>query len=335
MLFLQKNIKIVFKKSITAGLSFAVLTFGVAAQPVFAQQYPDKPIRLVVAFAPGGPVDTTARILASQLGDILKQSVFVENKAGAGGNIGAQYVANAQPDGYTILVTSAAYAVNPTLYGASAGYIPDKNFTPIVIATTQPNLISVNEQVPVKSIAELKDLAFKENLSYSSPGAGTTPHLTCENLFRSIWKAKITHIPYKGAGPAALAVVGGETPIGCTAVAGVYQFSRQGKVRILGVSSEKRLANLPDVPTLAELGYPQIKDYTWTGIFAPAKTPAAIVQKLNLAINQVLANPEAKEKFDQAGLLMVGGTQKQTAEYVADELKRWAQIVKDTGTKLE
>jgi len=333
MLKLKKNIKKVFKKSSKIGLGLAMLV--VMVQPVAAQQYPDKPIRLVVAFAPGGPVDTTARILASQLGDILKQSVFVENKAGAGGNIGAQYVANAQPDGYTVLVTSAAYAVNPTLYGTSAGYSPEKNFTPVVIATTQPNLISVNEQVPAKTIAELKDLVFKEKLSYSSPGAGTTPHLTCENLFRVIWKANVTHIPYKGAGPASLAVVGGETPIGCTAVAGVYQFSKQGKVRILGVSSEKRLANLPDVPTLAELGYPQIKDYTWTGIFLPIKTPEAIVQKLNLAINQVLASPEAKEKFDQAGLMTVGGAQKQTAEYVAEELKRWGQIVKDTGTKIE
>jgi len=193
----------------------------------------------------------------------------------------------------------------------------------------------VNEKVSVKSIAELKELAFKENLSYSSPGNGTTPHLTCENLFRAIWKGNVTHIPYKGAGPASLAVVSGEVPIGCTAVAGVYQFSKQGKVRILGVSSEKRLASLPDVPTLAEQGYPQIKDYTWTAIFAPIKTPADIVQKMNQAVNQVLANPEMKEKFDQAGLLVVGGTTKQAGDYIADELKRWAQIVKETGAKVE
>ena len=323
-----KITKSLLKATTVAALS---LTSVVTA----AAGYPDKPIRLVVAFPPGGPVDITARILSVQLGEIFKQSVIVENKAGAGGNIGAQYVANAASDGYTFLITSAAYAVNPTLYGAAAGYSPEKNFIPVVVATTQANVISVNEKVSVKSIAELKELAFNENLSYSSPGNGTTPHLTCENLFRAIWKGNVTHIPYKGAGPASLAVVSGEVPIGCTAVAGVYQFSKQGKVRILGVSSEKRLASLPDVPTLAEQGYPQIKDYTWTAIFAPIKTPADIVQKMNQAVNQVLANPEMKEKFDQAGLLVVGGTTKQAGDYIADELKRWAQIVKETGAKVE
>ncbi len=332
MLQLEKNIKKAFKKSITLGLSLVALGM---VQVAFAQQYPDKPIRLIVAFPPGGPVDITARILSTQLGDILKQSVIVENKAGAGGNIGAQYVANAAPDGYTFLVTSAAFAVNPSLYGLAAGYSPEKNFIPVVVATTQANVISVNEKVAAKSIAELKELVFKENLSYSSPGTGTTPHLTCENLFRAIWKANVTHIPYKGAGPASLAVVGGEVPIGCTAVAGIYQFSKQGKVRILGVSSEKRLVSLPDVPTLAEQGYPQIKDYTWSAVFAPAKTPSAIVQKMNQAINQVLTNPEMKEKFDQTGLLIVGGSPKQTSEYISEELKRWAQIVKETGAKVE
>lgn len=306
-----------------------------ASSLAIAAQYPDKPIRLVVAFAPAGPVDITARILSTQLSEILKQSVIVENKAGAGGNIGAQYVANSAPDGYTFLVTSAAFAVNPSLYGAAAGYNPEKNFTPVVVATTQPNVISVNEKVPAKTIAELKELSAKENLSYSSPGSGTTPHLTCENLFKVVWKSNIAHIPYKGAGPASFAVVSGETPIGCTAVAGVYQFSKQGKVRILGVSSEKRLPNLPDVPTLAEQGYPQIKDYTWTAIFAPTKTPPDIVQKMNQAVNQVLTNPEMKEKFDQAGLITVGGNPKSTNEYIAEELKRWAQIVKDTGAKVE
>ncbi len=301
----------------------------------YSAEYPDKPIRLVVAFPPGGPVDITARIMAPKLSEILKQSVFVENKAGAAGNIGTQSVSNGPADGYTLLVTSSSYAVNPTLYGAAAGYDPVRDFTPIIVATTQPNVVSVNEKIPVKTIAELKTLASKENLSFSSPGAGTTPSLTCANLFGVIWKSDITHIPYKGAGPASMAVVGGETPIGCTAVAGVYQFAKQGKVRILGVSSEKRIASLPDVPTLAEQGYPQIKDYTWTTVFAPIKTPAAIVQKINQAMNQVLSNPEMKDKFDQNGLIVVGGTTKQTAEYINEEVKRWGQIVKDTGAKVE
>ncbi|WP_173956279.1 Bug family tripartite tricarboxylate transporter substrate binding protein [Polynucleobacter tropicus] len=297
--------------------------------------YPDKPIKLIVGFPPGGPTDMTARIIAPKLGDLLKQSIIIENKAGAGGNVAAQVVANSSPDGYTFLFNSAAFAVNPALYGAAAGYIPEKNFVPVIFASTQANVISVNEAVPVKTLAELREYAAKNKLSYSSPGYGTTPHLTCENLFRVQWKLDISHIPYKGAGPASLAVVGGETPIACTAVAGVYQFSKQGKVRILAISSDKRSPNLPEVPTLVELGYPQIKDYTWSAMMAPIKTPNDILLKMNQAVNVVLQMPDVREQMDKAGLVVMGGNLQQANEYMTEEVNRWAQIVKAVGAKVE
>lgn len=297
--------------------------------------YPDKPIKLVVGFPPGGPTDMTARIIAPKLGELLKQSVFVENKAGAGGNVAAQLVVNSAPDGYTFLVNSAAFAVNPALYGSAAGYSPDKDFVPVAFVSTQANVISVNEAVPVKTLAELREYASKNKMSYSSPGYGTTPHLTCENVFRIQWKQDINHIPYKGAGPASMAVLGGETPIACTAVAGVYQFSKQGKVRILAISSDKRSPNLPEVPTLVELGYPQIKDYTWSAMMAPIKTPNDIVLKMNQAVNTVLQMPEVKEQMDKAGLVVMSGNPQQANEYMKEEVNRWAQIVKAVGAKVE
>lgn len=297
--------------------------------------YPDKPIKLVVGFPPGGPTDMTARIIAPKLSEILKQSVFIENKAGAGGNVAAQVVANSVPDGYTFLVNSAAFAVNPALYGPSAGYTPDKNFIPVVFISTQANVISVNEAVPVKTLAELKEYSVKNKLSYSSPGYGTTPHLTCENLFHVMWKQDINHIPYKGAGPASMAVVGGEAPVACTAVAGVYQFSKQGKVRILAISSDKRSPSLPDVPTLIELGYPQIKDYTWSAMMAPIKTPRDVIVKMNQAVNVVLQMPDVKEQMDKAGLVVMGGSLQQTSDYMTEEVSRWSQIVKAVGAKVE
>ena len=299
-----------------------------------AAAYPDKPIKLVVSFPPGGPVDIAARIVGARLTDVLKQSVFVDNKTGAAGNVGTQQVAKSPNDGYTFLVTSSSYAVNPSLYGDKAGYSP-KEFAPVIVIATQPNVVSVNEKVPVRTLAELRSLATKEKMAFSSPGSGTTPHLTCENLFHIIWKNDSTHIPYRGAGPASVAVVGGETPIGCTAVAGVFQFHKQGKVRILAVSSTERLVDLPDIPTMAELGFPQIKDYTWVAVLAPSGTPPEIVNQMNLTIQKIIDEPETKEKLQQAGLIPVGGSAQKTNMYINDELKHWGKVVVDTKAKAE
>jgi tripartite-type tricarboxylate transporter receptor subunit TctC len=322
-----------FSLKLTAALVLGTVTVSAHAQA--PKDYPNKPIKMVVSFPPGGPTDNSIRMITEKLGEILKQSVFVENKVGAAGNVGAQAVATAAPDGYTFLVTSSAYAVNPSLYGAKAGYNPDKDFIPVVVLSTQPNVISVNEKVPVNSLAELKVYAANGKASFSSPGSGTTPHLTCENIFRVMWKSDIVHVPYKGAGPASLAVVSGETPVGCTAAFGVYQFAKQGKVKLLGISSEKRLASLPNVPTFAELGYPDINDYTWTTVFAPAGTPTAVIDRMNRAMNQILEMPEFKVKFDNGGLLTVGGTPAETAAYISSEIAHWSKVVKNTGAKAD
>ena len=315
-------------------LSLGMLCATISFSGIATAAYPDKPIKLVVSFPPGGPVDIAARIVGARLTDVLKQSVFVDNKTGAAGNVGTQQVAKSPNDGYTFLVTSSSYAVNPSLYGEKAGYSP-KEFAPVIVIATQPNVVSVNEKVPVKTLAELRTMAAKEKMAFSSPGSGTTPHLTCENLFHIIWKNDTTHIPYRGAGPASVAVVGGETPIGCTAVAGVYQFHKQGKVRILAVSSTERIADLPEIPTMAELGFPQIKDYTWVAVLAPSGTPTEIVNQVNLAIQKIIDEPETKEKLLQAGLIPVGGTAQKTNSYINDEIKHWSKVVIDTKAKAE
>ncbi len=326
------KMKSYFLKRSVVAMSLLCGFLGLSGQAVGA--YPDKPIKLVVSFPPGGPVDIAARIVGARLTDVLKQSVFVDNKTGAAGNVGTQQVAKSPNDGYTFLVTSSSYAVNPSLYGDKAGYSP-KEFAPVIVVATQPNVVSVNEKVPVRTLAELRTLATKEKMAFSSPGSGTTPHLTCENLFHIIWKNDATHIPYRGAGPASVAVVGGETPIGCTAVAGVFQFHKQGKVRILAVSSTERVAELPDIPTMAELGFPQIKDYTWVAVLAPTGTPVEIINQMNLAIQKIIEEPETKEKLQQAGLIPVGGSAQKTNMYINDELKHWSKVVIDTKAKAE
>ena len=295
-----------------------------------ANDYPNRPIRIVVSFPPGGSPDFTARVIGQQMGAILKTSVIVENKPGSGGNLGTQYVASSKPDGYTLLVNSSAFTVNPSLYGAKAGYSPEKDFANIVVVSKQANVVSVNEKIPVKSLKDLKTFSSTEKLAFSTPGSGTTPHLTCANIFHGIWKQDIIHIPYKGAGPASLAVASGETPIGCTAAFGVLQFAKQGKVRILAISSDKRISQLPDVPTFTELGYPQINDYTLSGFYAPKGTPPDVLEKLNQVINQALEVQEVKDKFDTAGLMAVGGTIAQTNQIISSELKHWEQVVKIT-----
>jgi tripartite-type tricarboxylate transporter receptor subunit TctC len=303
------------------------------ASPSLAQNYPARPIRVIVAFAPGGPVDVVARLVAERLPEILGASVVVENRPSSTGNLGAQVVAKAAPDGYTILATSSAFAVNVSL-SPNAGYDPG-DFAPIIQAATQPNVIVVNADFPAKTLAELLDKAKTMKLAYASPGAGTTPHLTGEHLFRAIAKVDVVHIPYKGAGPAAAAVAAGEPPIGSLAVTAPLPFIRSGRLRALAVSSATRLRLLPDVPTFAELGYPEIEEYTWVGFFAPAGTPPEVVQKVNAAINRVLQMPEIRERLETLTFEPIGGSSQQFADYVRSEVAKWAVVVKETGAKLD
>jgi tripartite-type tricarboxylate transporter receptor subunit TctC len=312
---------------------FALLV-ALASTAALAQGYPNKPIRLAVAFPPGGPVDIIARLMGPKMSEALGQPVVVENKVGASGNVATTDVAKSAPDGYTLLAHSSAYAVNPSLF-SNAGYDPVKDLVAIAVVAQQANIVLVNSSFPAKTLEELKSAMAKGKLAFASPGAGTTPHLTAENLFHVRWKADVTHVPFKGAGPAVAGLLSGQPPIGCLAGSGPMGNIKAGKFRALAVSSARRLSQLPDVPTLTELGYPGMEDYTWVGIFAPAGTPPDIAQKLNDAILKAVQSPDIKQRLDTLAFEATASPLRQTAEYVRSEVQKWGGVVKATGAKAE
>ncbi len=313
---------------------FSLLFLVIAAGTVAAQPYPSKPIRVAVAFPPGGPVDIIARLLGPKLTESLGQSVVVENVVGASGNVATQRVAKSAPDGYTVLAHSSAYAVNPAL-SANAGYDAEKDLLAIAIVASQPNLIVVHADFPAKTLAELISRAKTEKLAFASAGSGTTPHLTGENLFRVRAKVDITHIPFKGGGPAAAAVLSGQPPIGSIAGAAPLPHIKAGKLRALAVSSARRLASLPDVPTLNEAGYPGMEDYTWVGYFVPAGTPPEVARKLNEAILRAARSPDLRERMEALAFDVTAAPLGETAAYVKSEVAKWAKVVRDTGAKVD
>lgn len=305
-----------------------------AAGTAFGQPFPSKAIRMVVAFPPGGPVDVVARLLSPKMSETLGQSIVIENVGGGGGNIAAQRVAKSAPDGYTVLAHSSAYAVNPTLIG-NLGFDAEKDMTAIAVVASQANLIFVHADFPAKSLKELLERARSEKLAFASPSSGTTPHLTGENLFRLRAKVDITHIPFKGAGPAMTAVLGGQPPIGVLAGTAPLPHVKAGKIRVLAVSSAKRLASLPDVPTLNELGFSGMEDYTWVGLFVPAGVPAEVAQKLNAALLAAVRSPEVKERLEALAFEITAAPLAETATYVKSELAKWGKVVRETGAKVD
>jgi tripartite-type tricarboxylate transporter receptor subunit TctC len=306
-----------------------------AAGTALAQPYPSKPLRVAVAFPPGGPVDIIARLVGPKLSELFGgQSVVVENVVGAGGNVAAVRVAKSAPDGYTILAHSSAYAVNPTLI-PNAGYDGEKDFIPLAIMASQPNFIVVHADFPAKTLAELIARAKTEKLAFASAGNGTTPHLTGENLFRLRAKLDITHIPFKGGGPAAAAVLSGQPPVGVIAGSAPLPHIKAGKIRALAVSSAQRVASLPDVPTLGELGYPGMEDYTWVGFFVPAGTPPEVAQKLNDALLKIAKDPQIKQRLEALAFDVTAAPLAPTAAYVKSELAKWGKVVRDVGAKVD
>jgi tripartite-type tricarboxylate transporter receptor subunit TctC len=304
----------------------------VFATTAFAQPYPNKPIRMVVAFPPGGPVDVVARLVSPKITEALGQSVVIENVGGGGGNIAAARVAKSAPDGYTVLAHSSAFAVNPALLG-NPGFDAEKDMVAIAVVASQANLIFVHADFPAKTLAELFERARTDKLAFASPSSGTTPHLTAENLFKLRAKVDITHVPFKGAGPAMTAVLGGQPPIGVLAGTAPMPHVKAGRIRVLAVSSARRLASLPEVPTLNELGYPNMEDYTWVGLFVPAGTPGDITQKLNDAVLRAVQSPEVKERLEALAFEVTAARLPATADYVRGELAKWAKVVRETGAK--
>src|SRR5437667_8170656 len=279
---------------------FAFAALAALALPAPAQEWPkQRPVQFIVAFGPGSTTDIVARLVAQKLGEWLGQSVVVENKPGAGGNIGAQFVKRAAPDGYTVLVISVAYAVNPSLY-ANAGYDPLKDFAPVILGPSTPNIITVHPSVNANNLQELIALAKKEKLAYASSGIGTTTHLSMERI-KTATGVDITHVPYQPA-QAVTAAVAGQTQISSTSMPPAVPQIKAGKLRPIAVTSAQRSAALPDVPTVNEQGFSGFDDLTWIGFFVPAGMPQDLVTRLNGEISRALAAPDVRERLAQLGL---------------------------------
>jgi tripartite-type tricarboxylate transporter receptor subunit TctC len=315
-------------------MRFIALLFAAAlSSGAAAQDWPkQRPIHIVVGFAPASTTDLVARLVAPKLADALGQSVLVDNRPGAAGNVAAQHVKRAAPDGYTIFVTSVAYAVNPTLY-PNAGYDPVQDFVPVILGPSTPNIITVNPSVPATSLKELIELARKEQLSYASSGIGTTTHLSMERIKQQA-KIDITHVPYQPA-QAVGAAVAGHTQISCTSMPPAVPQVKGGKVRAIAVTSAQRSPALPEVPTLNEQGLSGFDDLTWTGFFVPAGMPQDLVNRLNSEISRALLAPDVTERLAQLGLAWKTNTSGEFAEFLRNEIEKWSKAVKESGAKAD
>jgi tripartite-type tricarboxylate transporter receptor subunit TctC len=321
--------------SIAAALcALAAGAAGAAQQERMVKDYPSRPLRFIVPYGPGGPTDIMSRVVGQQLSEHWGKPVVIDNRAGATGNIGTALVARATADGYTILAHTSAFAVNPSLF-RNAGYDPIKDFAPVIIAGVTPNMLFVHPSVAARTLAELIALAKAKPLSYATPGAGTTPHLTAELLLKTMGGADITHIPYSSGALAVNAVAGGQVPVGSAAIPTVVPFVRAGRLHGIAVTSARRAPALPEVPTVAESGYPGYEDYTWIAFFAPHGTPRGIVEKLNAEITKVLQVPAVKERLGPLGFDYNPNTPAQFADYLKREIVKWAKVVKDSGARAD
>lgn len=291
-----------------------------------------KPVSLVVAFAPGASTDIVARSLTQKLNEMTGGNFIVDNKGGAGGNIASAQVKRAAPDGYTILVHSVAFAVNPSLY-ADAGYDALKDFVPVALGPKTPNIFTVNPSVAVKNLPELVEAAKKNPFNYASSGIGTTTHLSMERL-KTAAKIEIVHVPYQPAA-AINAVVAGHTQIASTSMPPAVPMIKSGKLKAIAVTSATRSPLLPDVPSITEFGYKEFDDYTWFGFFAPAGTPPEVINKLNAAINRAMASAEVVDRFAQLGMASTPNTVAEFGSFLKAEVPKWAAVVKSSGAKAD
>jgi tripartite-type tricarboxylate transporter receptor subunit TctC len=316
-------------------LHLAAGAAAVGAMPRIAraQAYPTRPVRAVVAFAPGGVTDTFGRLMAQKLTEQLGKQVYVENIAGASGNIGTGQVAKAAPDGYTILFAFSSHVVNPTLF-ARVPYDPIKDFDPVTLAVASTTVLTVNPSVPAKTVKELVDLikANPGKYSFGSAGAGTQAHLAGEQ-FRLSLGLDLVHVPFGGGGPAVAAVVAGHTPISFGSPQAAMQHVREGTVRALAVTSKTRSQIFPDVPTMTEVGYPQIEGDSWVGILVPARTPAEIIAVLYRESAKILAQPDTKERLAVLGYELVASTPEEFGARIRAEIEMWAKVIRAANIK--
>lgn len=321
------------RMSLALGLGLLAAATGTAAS---AQSYPDRSITMIVPFAAGGSTDVVARIVAQKMSEDLGQQVIVQNVAGAGGNLGADNVARAAPDGYTILMgTVATHALNPLIL-KSTPYDAEKDFAPISLLVIVPNVLVVNPELPAKNVQELIALlkADPDKYSYASSGNGTPLHLSGE-LFKSMAGVDMQHIPYKGAGPALNDVIGNQVPIMFDNLPSSSSHIKAGTLRALAVTTAKRASSFPDLPTIAESGISGYETYTWNALFAPANTPADVITRLNASANKALTDPAVAERMKEFSATIVGSTPEELGAHVKAELAKWKPVVDGAHIQME
>jgi len=322
-----------WRSILTAAVAMAAA--GVAA-PAHAQgTYPTRPIRFVIPFPPGGGLDLMGRMIGQHLAEAWGQQVLVDNRPGAGGQIGTEIVARAAPDGYTITLVSSAHTINPALY-RRLPYDAIRHFAPVIQVTSVPHLLVVHPSIPARTVRELIQLvrARPGQLPYASGGVGASTHLAGE-LFRSMAGLDMVHVPYKGSGPGMVDVIAGQVPITFGSVPSTLPFVRNGKLRALGLTGDRRSPSAPEVPTIAEAGLPGYEAATWHGLLVPQGTPAAIVTRLNEETRRMLALPATRERLAREGLEAVGGTPEAFGLRLLAEVDKWAKVVKAAGIRPE
>ena len=323
------------RQSLLRAITAAILVLVTGAAFAQASAYPDKPIRFVVPYPPGGGTDVIARIVQDRLRAALGQSIVIDNRGGAGGSIGTEVVARSAPDGYTVLFTLSSHTINPAIF-SKLSFDTARDFEPIGIVCSLPQILVANPQFPANTVQQLIAMAKEKpgSLSFASVGNGSPGHLAGE-MMKIRTGTQLTHIPYRGGGPAVTDVVSGQVPLLWVSIPAAAQFVKQKQLKALAVSTVKRSAAFPDVPTMQEVGIADFEVDSWYAMFVPAKTPRAIVDRLNAALNTVLKEPEIREKLLAQGSEAVGGTPEQLGAVVNAELPKWAKLVKDAGIKAD
>lgn len=301
----------------------------IPAHAAYAQDYPARPVRMVIAFGPGGIADTIGRLVGQKLNDRFGQPFIGDNRPGAGGAIAARLVAGATPDGHTLLVTTTAVAVNATAVKDAVD--PRSQLTPIAIAATAPTIFVVHRSVAAKSLLDYVRNVKKGRFNYGTAGVGTTEHLTSEYLFRAVPGLDPTHVPYQGGAAPVTAVVAQQVDLATTTIPTAFNFIKQGALQVVAIASHKRVPALPDVPTLAESGFADFENASWIAFFAPAKSPAAAVQVLNREINNALRQPDVTARLTALGFDIQTRSQPDFAAYVKSEVEKWRRVIQATG----
>ena len=318
-----------------ARIAFAFFAASLAAAAAQAQTWPSKPVRYVVPFPPAGATDITARIIADKISGPLGQSVVVENRPGAAGNVGSEFVAKSAPDGYTMLQVTVAQSISATLY-AKLNYDLEKDLAPAAMVALVPNVMIVNPSLPAKSVAEFIALAKAKpgKINFASSGSGTSIHMSAE-MFKMLTGVDIVHVPYKGSGPALADLLGGQVDVMFDNLTSSIGHIRGGKLRALAVTTVTRYPELPDVPTMQEAGVAGYEATAWFGIMVPKGTPREIAMRINGEVNKALAQVDVKEKLAQQGALARSWTPEEFGSFIHNEVVKWARVVKASGAKVE